>query len=184
MCQRCFGYTNHTLLPEALEKWPVPLLAETLPRHLEIIHEINRRFLDLVRLRYPGDNDRIARMSLIEEGTPRKVRMAHLAVVGSQAVNGVAEMHSQLLHSLVLRDFHEMFPERFHNITNGVTPRRWLALANPRLCRLLDDRIGEGWRHDLSALRQLEPSADDKGFLDACRQIKPRNKEELARHIL
>ncbi|OQX17521.1 MAG: glycogen phosphorylase [Desulfobulbaceae bacterium A2] len=184
MCQRCFGYTNHTLLPEALEKWPVPLLAETLPRHLEIIHEINRRFLDLVRLRYPGDNDRIARMSLIEEGTPQKVRMAHLAVVGSQAVNGVAEMHSQLLRSLLLRDFHEMFPERFHNITNGVTPRRWLALANPRLCHLIDARIGEGWRHDLSALRQLEPSADDKGFLDTWRQIKHRNKEKLARHIL
>ena len=156
-----FGYTNHTLLPEALETWPLELFAESLPRHLEIIYEINHRFLDEVRARFPGDGDRLRRMSIIGEDGNKNVRMAHLATVGSHAINGVAALHSDLLKASVLKDFYEMWPERFSNKTNGVTPRRFLALANPGLRELLDRTVGEGWLTDLGRLRALEPFVDD-----------------------
>src|SRR5579862_815973 len=147
-----FAYTNHTLLPEALERWPVALLRKVLPRHLEIILEINARFLDEVRIRFLGDDARVARLSVIDEAGERYVRMAHLACVGSHAVNGVASLHSQLLKSHLLKDFHDLWPECFSNKTNGVTPRRWLALANPRLASLISDAIGEDWLRDLAQL--------------------------------
>ncbi len=159
-----FGYTNHTLLPEALETWPLAMFAESLPRHLEIIYEINRRFLDEVRAKFPGDDDRLRRMSLIGEDGGKSVRMAHLATVGSHAINGVAALHSELLKESVLKDFYELWPERFSNKTNGVTPRRFLALANPGLRTLLDETIGEGWLSDLDRLRGLEAYADDAAF--------------------
>ena len=148
-----FGYTNHTLLPEALETWPLAMFGESLPRHLEIIYEINRRFLDEVRAKFPGDEDRVRRMSLIGEDGGKSVRMAHLATVGSHAINGVAALHSELLKESVLKDFYEMWPERFSNKTNGVTPRRFLALSNPGLRGLLDGKIGDGWLTDLERLR-------------------------------
>ncbi len=153
--QRTLGYTNHTLLPEALEKWPVDLFETIIPRHLEIVYEINRRFLDGVRRRYPGDEPLVERVSLIEESPQRRVRMAHLAVVGSHSTNGVAAIHSELLRTHVLRDFAELFPERFNNKTNGVTPRRWLQQANPSLSRLITKTVGEDWVTDLSILRRL-----------------------------
>jgi starch phosphorylase len=161
---RTLAYTNHTLLPEALEKWPVPLFEVLIPRQLEIIYEINRRFLDDVRARYPGDEARARRVSLIEEEPTRRVRMAHLAVVGSHSTNGVAVIHSDLLRTHVLRDLAEMFPERFNNKTNGVTPRRWLQQANPALSRLITDTIGDEWVLDLSRLRSLLPLAGDPAF--------------------
>jgi starch phosphorylase len=175
-----FAYTNHTLLPEALEKWSVDLFARLLPRHLEIIYEINRRFLDEVRAKFPGDDARIARLSLIDESQPRSVRMAHLATVGSHAVNGVAQLHSQLLKETVLRDFAELWPEKFCNVTNGVTPRRFVALSNLRLTQLITSRIGDGWLKDLNQLRQLEPFADDAEFQDRWREVKLANKRRLA----
>ncbi|OBJ18404.1 glycogen/starch/alpha-glucan phosphorylase, partial [Mycobacterium colombiense] len=178
-----FGYTNHTLLPEALETWPLEMFAESLPRHLEIIYEINRRFLDEVRSRFPGDEDRVARMSLIGENGGKNVRMAHLATVGSHAINGVAALHSELLKSSVLKDFYEMWPERFSNKTNGVTPRRFLALANPGLRELLDRTVGEGWLTDLGRLRGLEPFVDDTAFRREWRDIKRNNKSRLAKYI-
>lgn len=178
-----FGYTNHTLLPEALETWPLEMFAESLPRHLEIIYEINRRFLDEVRARFPGDEDRVARMSLIGENGGKNVRMAHLATVGSHAVNGVAALHSELLKSSVLKDFYEMWPERFSNKTNGVTPRRFLALANPGLRELLDRTVGDGWLTDLGRLRGLEPFVDDAAFRREWRDIKRNNKSRLARYV-
>jgi starch phosphorylase len=162
--QLTLGYTNHTLLPEALEKWPVDLFEAIIPRQLEIIYEINRRFLGEVRRRYPGDDTRVQRVSLIEEVPVRRVRMAHLAVLGSHSTNGVAAIHSDLLRTHVLRDFAELYPERFNNKTNGVTPRRWLQQANPYLSRLLTDAIGDGWIIDLSILRQLLPLAQDASF--------------------
>ena len=180
---RTLAYTNHTLLPEALERWPIPLFASVLPRHLEIIYEINRRFLDQVRARYPDDDERAARMSLIDEQGERHVRMAHLATVGSHAVNGVAALHSQLLREGVLRDFYEFDRDKFHNITNGVTPRRFIALCNPDLTALITSRIGEGWVRDLDQLRQLEPLAEDAAFRQAWRQVKRDNKTTLARLI-
>jgi starch phosphorylase len=149
---RTLAYTNHTLLPEALETWPVELFELLVPRQLEIIYEINRRFLDDLGRRHPGDDARRQRMSLIEETPTRKVRMAHLAVVGTHSTNGVAEIHSDLLRSSVLADFAEMFPARFNNKTNGVTPRRWLLMANPALARLINDAIGDGWVTDLAQL--------------------------------
>jgi starch phosphorylase len=179
-----FAYTNHTLLPEALEKWPVQLFQSLLPRLLEIIYEINQRFLDELRLRYPWDNDRIMRMSLIEEGNERCVRMAHLACVGSYAINGVAELHTDLLKSSVLRDFHELWPEKFSNKTNGVTPRRFMALSNPHLRRLISSRIGDSWITDLDQLQQLEQFADDTEFHRQWRACKQANKSALADHIL
>ena len=180
---RTLAYTNHTLLPEALERWPIPLFASVLPRHLEIIYEINRRFLDQVRARYPDDDERAARMSLIDEQGERHVRMAHLATVGSHAVNGVAALHSQLLREGVLRDFYEFDRDKFHNITNGVTPRRFIALCNPDLTALITSRIGEGWVRDLDQLRQLEPLAEDAAFRQAWHQVKRDNKTTLARLI-
>ncbi len=182
--QNTFGYTNHTLLPEALERWPIPLFGSLLPRHLEIIYEINRRFLDEVRLRHPDDTDRLRRLSLIDESGVRYVRMAHLATVGSKAVNGVAGLHSELLRQGVLRDFHEFSPEKFNNVTNGISPRRFLLLSNPRLARLITERIGAGWVRDLDQLRQLEPLAEDAGFRREWREVKGQNKAALARFIL
>jgi glycogen phosphorylase len=177
------GYTNHTLLPEALETWPLPMFANFLPRHLEIIYEINHRFLDEVRARFPGDEERVKRMSLIGEDGEKIVRMAHLATVGSNAINGVAALHSELLTSSVLKDFYELWPERFSNKTNGVTPRRFLALANPGLRRLLDDTIGDGWLVDLERLRDLEPYAGDAVFRQQWRAVKHANKERLADYV-
>ena len=178
-----FGYTNHTLLPEALETWPLEMFAESLPRHLEIIYEINRRFLDEVRATFPGDEDRLRRMSLIGEDGAKFVRMAHLATVGSHAVNGVAALHSELLKSSVLKDFFELWPERFSNKTNGVTPRRFLALANPGLRELLDRTVGDGWLTDLGRLRGLEPFVDDASFRQQWRDVKRSNKARLAKSI-
>ncbi|ODU02664.1 MAG: glycogen phosphorylase [Pseudonocardia sp. SCN 72-86] len=175
-----FAYTNHTLLPEALETWPLEMFGESLPRHLEIVFEINRRFLDEVAARFPGDDDRLRRMSLIGEDGAKSVRMAHLATVGSHAVNGVAALHSELLKDSVLRDFHEMWPERFSNKTNGVTPRRFVALSNPGLRRLLDRTVGDGWLTDMSRLRGLEQYADDPGFQQQWRDVKRANKVRLA----
>jgi len=182
--QRALAYTNHTLLPEALETWGLPLFAELLPRPLEIIYEINRRFLDDVRRAYPGDDARVARMSLIEEGGVKRVRMANLAVVGSHKVNGVAELHSELLERTVLRDFAGLWPDRFCNVTNGVTPRRFLQLANPALATLLDETVGDAWITDLARLEALEPHADDPAFRERWRAVKRLNKERLARHVL
>ncbi len=178
-----FGYTNHTLLPEALETWPLAMFGESLPRHLEIIYEINRRFLDDVRARFPGDDDRLRRMSLIGEDGGRSVRMAHLATVGSHAINGVAALHSELLGNSVLRDFHDMWPERFSNKTNGVTPRRFLALSNPGLRDLLDHTVGDGWLTDLDRLRGLEAFADDPEFQRRWRAVKRANKARLAQFV-
>lgn len=180
---RVFAYTNHTLLPEALEKWGVDLLGRLLPRHLQIIFEINYRFLKLVSWKHPGDTERLARMSLIEEGPHRSVRMAYLAVVGSHAVNGVASLHTELLKSRVMRDFAEMTPEKFHNKTNGVTPRRWLYKSNPLLSSLITEKIGNGWVRDLSRLAELERWVDDADFGERWREIKRRNKTRLADHI-
>lgn len=178
-----FGYTNHTLLPEALETWPLPMFQALLPRHLEIIYEINRRFLDEVRARFPGDEARVARMSLIGEGDDKRVRMAHLATVGSHAVNGVAMLHSDLLKASVLKDFYELWPQRFSNKTNGVTPRRFLVLANPELRSLLNDTLGEQWPADLGQLRQLETKAGDAAFRRKWRAVKEANKKRLADYI-
>jgi len=178
-----FAYTNHTLLPEALERWPVALFGRLLPRHLEIIYEINFRFLSEVRKRYPGDLEKISRLSLIEEGEEQKVRMAHLACVGSYKINGVAALHTELLKKDVLHDFYELFPEKFINKTNGVTPRRWLLLGNPRLSRLITDKIGTDWIKNLDELRKLEQFLDDKEFTQAWREIKLANKQELAKLI-
>jgi len=175
-----FGYTNHTLLPEALETWPLAMFADALPRHLEIIYEINRRFLDEVRAKFPGDDARLRRMSLIGEDNGKSVRMAHLATVGSHAINGVAALHSELLKDSVLKDFYELWPERFSNKTNGVTPRRFLALSNPGLRELLDDTIGAGWLTDLTKLRGLEDFAEDPAFRDRWRAVKRANKSRLA----
>jgi starch phosphorylase len=178
-----FGYTNHTLLPEALETWPLAMFGESLPRHLEIIFEINRRFLDQVRAKFPGDNDRLRRMSLIGEDGGKSVRMAHLATVGSHAINGVAALHCELLKDSVLKDFYQMWPERFSNKTNGVTPRRFLALSNPGLRALLDRTIGDGWLADLDRLRGLEAFADDPKFQKKWREVKRANKVRLAQYV-
>ena len=178
-----FGYTNHTLLPEALETWGLPLFGSLLPRHLELIHEINRRFLAQVRAKYPGDEARAQRLSLIDERGERAVRMANLACVGSHAINGVAALHSQLLRQTVLRDFAELYPERFCNVTNGVTPRRFVALANPELTRLISSAIGDRWLVDLERLRELEPLARDGAFAAEFAQIKRANKRTLAEHV-
>jgi starch phosphorylase len=177
---RTLGYTNHTLLPEALEKWPVELFEALIPRHLEIIYEVNHRFLGEVRRRYPGDDDRIQRMSLIEEAPRRRVRMAHLAVVGSHSTNGVAAIHSELLRTRVLGDFAGMYPERFSNKTNGVTPRRWLQQANPSLAALLDRTIGGDWVTNLERLQEIRPLADDAAFRAEFRAVKRTAKLAFA----
>lgn len=183
LTQRTLAYTNHTLLPEALEKWPVPWFEMLLPRHLEIIYEINRRLLDSVRTRYPGDDGRGTRISLIEEGPTKHVRMANLAIVGSHSTNGVAAIHSQLLRSMTVRELAEMFPERFSNKTNGVTPRRWLLLANPALAGTITDAIGQGWITDLAELQKLKPLADDKSFCQKFRAAKRQAKADFARWL-
>src|SRR5262245_5179168 len=177
--QKSLGYTNHTLLPEALEKWPLPLFGGLLPRHLEIIHEINRHLLDEVRTRFPKDEARLTRVSLIDDTGPRYVRMANLATVGSHAVNGVAALHTELLKKTVLQDFYEMWPERFLNVTNGVTPRRWLALSNPELSLLITSKIGETWLTNEDELKKLEPLAEAADFRARWREVKHARKEQL-----
>ncbi len=181
--RQTFAYTNHTLLAEALERWPLPLFAHVLPRHLEIIHEINHRFLAEVAARYPGDTGKLQRLSLIDESGEKYVRMAHLACVGSHAINGVAALHSDLLKQTVLRDFYELWPEKFHNVTNGVSPRRFMLLANPGLSRLITDCIGTGWIKKLDHLRQLESFVDDTVFQTEWRRVKQENKQRLAEAI-
>jgi len=178
-----FAYTNHPLLPEALEKWSIALFENLLPRHLEIIYEINAHFLDDVRLHFPFDSSRVERLSIIDESGPRHVRMAHLACAGSFAINGVAELHSRLLKETVLRDFYEMWPEKFQNKTNGVTPRRFMMLSNPGLASLLTETIGSDWENDLLKLRALEGYADDPAFQERWRQIKRECKLRMAATI-
>lgn len=181
--RQTFAYTNHTLLPEALEKWSLPLFGRLLPRHLEIIYEINRRFLDEVRRSDPNDEGRVARLSMIDETGERYIRMAHLACVGSHTINGVAKLHTELLKQDVLRDFYELWPEKFFNITNGVTPRRFLILSNPRLAKLITRRIGDGWMKNLDELKGLGPLADDANFRAEWRQVKHEVKCDLASQI-
>ncbi len=181
--RKTMAYTNHTLLPEALEMWPVSMFRRLLPRLLEIIYEINARFITEISHRWPGDNDRIQRMSLIQEGHEPMVRMAYLAIVGSFSVNGVAALHSELLQKGLFRDFAEMWPEKFNNKTNGVTQRRWLAACNPRLAKLITERIGDGWITDLPQLRQLCDLADDAAFQKEWRIVKHANKTRLARAL-
>ncbi len=178
--QKALAYTNHTLLPEALEKWPVAWFEILQPRLLEIIYEINRRFLDTAHTRFPGDDGRLARVSLVEEGAQRKIRMANLAIVGSHSTNGVAAIHSELLRTMTVRDLAEMFPERFNNKTNGVTPRRWLLLANPALADTITEAIGDGWITDLDQLRELGPLAADKSFRYAFLTAKRQAKSQFA----
>jgi len=178
--RRTLAYTNHTLLPEALEKWPLQYFEQLLPRQLEIVFEINRRFLDDVRERYPGDGQRVARLSLIEEGAEPKMRMANLAIVGSHSTNGVAAIHSELLRKTTVKDLAEIFPERFNNKTNGVTPRRWLLLANPALSHVITEAIGDGWTTDLSRLSKLKPLADDSPFRDAFYKAAHQAKSQFA----
>jgi len=180
VCQKIFAYTCHTLLPEALEVWPVDLLGKLLPRHLEIIYRINDEFLEEVADRYPGDTLRMRRMSIVAEQPVRAIRMAHLATVSGFKVNGVAELHSQLLAEKVLHDFAEMWPEKFTNVTNGVTPRRFIRLSNPRLSDLITEAIGEGWITDLDRLSELEPLADDAEFRRRFREVKAANKRQLS----
>jgi starch phosphorylase len=182
--RRTFAYTNHTLLPEALEAWPLELFGRLLPRHLEIVYEINRRFLEVVRARYPGDEDRAQRLSLIDERGGKLVRMAHLACVGSYAVNGVAELHSRLLRQEVLRDFCDLEPAKFRNVTNGVTPRRFLVLSNPGLSELVTSVIGDGWIKDLDQLQELQTMANDIAFRGKWKAVKRAMKAGLATLIL
>jgi starch phosphorylase len=177
---KTFAYTNHTLMPEALERWPIQVFGRVLPRILQIIYEINAHFLEEVRIRFLGDEERIVRMSIIDETGGRYVRMAHLACVGSHTINGVAALHSELLKSDVLKDFYEMWPWKFTNKTNGVTPRRWMVLSNPKLSQLISEHIGDGWVKDLSLLTALEPLADDPEFRARWREIKHFNKQNLA----
>jgi glycogen phosphorylase len=180
LTQKTLAYTNHTLLPEALEKWPVQWFQMMLPRHLEIIFEINRRLLDEVRTRFPGDEGRAQRISLVEEGAERKIRMANLAIVGSHSTNGVAAIHSELLRTVTVKDLAGMFPERFSNKTNGVTPRRWLLMSNPALSRTISDAIGDGWMTDLSQLKELKPLADDQALRESFLKAKREAKSQFA----
>jgi starch phosphorylase len=181
--QNTFSYTNHTILPEALEKWPLPIFTGILPRHLEIIYEINRRFLDEIWLKYPDNNDKLARVSIIDESDQKYVRMAHLAALGSHAINGVSEIHSELLRKTIFNDFYELYPERFLNITNGVTPRRWIVLSNPRLSELITNKIGDRWICQLDGLKQLESFADDPDFIKKWQMVKYENKCDLAKIV-
>jgi glycogen phosphorylase len=180
LTKKTLAYTNHTLLPEALEKWPVDMFEMLVPRHLEIIYEINRRLLDEVRLRFPGDDGRVARIGLVEEGIPRKIRMANLAIVGSHSTNGVAAVHSKLLRRTTVKDLAEMYPERFNNKTNGVTPRRWILQANPPLSRTITAAIGDGWITDLSELGKLKPLAEDASFQESFRKAARESKSQFA----
>lgn len=181
---KTFAYTNHTLMPEALERWTVELMGKVLPRHLEIIYEINRRFLELVAQKFPDTVEKLRSFSIIDEGPPKQIRMAHLAIVGSHSVNGVAELHTNLLKTRLFRDFHELYPGKFNSKTNGITPRRWLLQANPELAELISTNIGFHWITDLDQLRKLEPLADDAGFRKTWQDIKMANKERLAKYIL
>lgn len=183
ICVRTFGYTNHTVLPEALETWPVEIMERVLPRHMQIIYEINRRFLNDVRRLFPGDVDRVRRMSLIQE-EPRRVRMAHLGIVGSHSTNGVSMLHTRILKEGLFRDFHEIYPARFNNKTNGITPRRWMLCANPLLSDLITQAIGDQWAADLSWLGGLAGLADDGPFRDRWRAVRRQNKERLQRYIM
>jgi starch phosphorylase len=178
-----FAYTNHTLMPEALERWTVDMMGRVLPRHLQIIYEINRRFLNEVAQRYPGNERKLREFSIIEEGPVKMVRMAHLAIIGSHSVNGVAELHSQLLKERIFPGFHEFFPGRFNSKTNGITPRRWLLDINPELAHLISTRIGAGWITDLDQLRRLEPFVEDPEFITEWRRIKLNNKIRLGEYI-
>jgi starch phosphorylase len=178
--ERTFAYTNHTLLPEALESWSLPLLGRVLPRHLQLVESVNARFLETVAARWPGDLDRLRRTSIIEEGDPKRARMANLAIVGSHAVNGVSALHTQLVKTRLAPDFHELWPAKFHNKTNGITPRRWLGRANPGLAALVSECVGDGWLRDLEQLRRLEPHVEDAGFRERFLAVKSANKERLA----
>ncbi|MBN1616716.1 MAG: glycogen/starch/alpha-glucan phosphorylase [Spirochaetales bacterium] len=179
-----FGYTNHTILPEALERWPVDLIGKVLPRHLEIIYEINRRFMNDIAASFPGDTALLQSCSLIEEGTEKKVRMANLAIAGSHSINGVAALHSEILKTRLFKDFYQLWPERFNNKTNGITQRRWLKLCNSELASLIDETIGERWTKDLSALRDLEPFANDASFCEKWRAVKMAKKKSLHAYIM
>ncbi|XP_030638307.1 glycogen phosphorylase, muscle form isoform X2 [Chanos chanos] len=183
ICINTCAYTNHTVLPEALERWPIPLFQTLLPRHLEIIFEINRRHLERVASLYPGDNDRLRRMSLIEEGGQKRVNMAHLCIVGSHAVNGVARIHSDILKATVFKDFYEMDPHKFQNKTNGITPRRWLVMCNPGLAEVIAERIGEDFIRDLDQLQKLRKFADDDAFIRDVAKVKQENKLKFSRHL-
>lgn len=184
LTRRSTGYTNHTILPEALEKWPVSMMERLLPRHLQIIYEINGRFLQEVSSLYPGDVQRLQRMSLIDENGERYVRMANLCIIGSSSTNGVAELHSQILKDSLFKDFYELYPEKFHNVTNGITPRRWLLKANPMLAQLITDSIGEDWVTNLDKLKELEKFAKDAGFLSSLAKIKKANKDQLLNWVM
>uniref|UniRef100_A0A915AFH5 Alpha-1,4 glucan phosphorylase n=3 Tax=Parascaris univalens TaxID=6257 RepID=A0A915AFH5_PARUN len=186
ICVRTFAYTNHTLLPEALERWPVSLLENLLPRHLEIIYQINQNFMDAVAARYPGDFDRMRRMSIIEEADnfgEKRINMAHLCIVGSHVTNGVAALHSDLLKSTTFKDFHEFFPNRFQNKTNGITPRRWLLLSNPSLADVIFEKIGDEWITNLDKLQELKKFANDPIFLDSLHRVKQENKLRVAQYL-
>jgi starch phosphorylase len=183
LTRRTLAYTNHTLLPEALEKWPLRWFEMLLPRQLEIILEINRRLVEEVRTRFPGDDRRIEAVSVVEDGGERKIRMANLAIVGAHSTNGVAAIHSDLLRRVTVKDLAEMFPERFNNKTNGVTPRRWLLLANPALAGCITEAIGDGWITDLAELSQLAPLARDRGFREAVRNAKRAAKSRFAQWL-
>ncbi|EYB99964.1 hypothetical protein Y032_0119g874 [Ancylostoma ceylanicum] len=186
ICVKTFAYTNHTLLPEALERWPVSMLQSMLPRHLEIIYEINQKFIEAVSARYPGDFNRMRRMSIVEEADQfgeKRINMAHLCIVASHAINGVAALHSELLKSNTFKDFYEMYPEKFQNKTNGITPRRWLLLSNPSLADLIAEKIGEDWITNLDELQKLKEFANNPGFLDQLRRVKQENKMRVAQYI-
>ncbi|KIH65128.1 glycogen phosphorylase, muscle form [Ancylostoma duodenale] len=186
ICVKTFAYTNHTLLPEALERWPVSMLQSMLPRHLEIIYEINQKFIEAVSARYPGDFNRMRRMSIVEEADQfgeKRINMAHLCIVASHAINGVAALHSELLKSNTFKDFYEMYPDKFQNKTNGITPRRWLLLSNPSLADLIAEKIGESWITNLDELQKLKEFANNPGFLDQLRRVKQENKMRVAQYI-
>ena len=183
LTRKSCGYTNHTILPEALEKWPVPMMERLLPRHLQIIYEINGRFLQQISALYPGDVKRLQRMSLIDESGERYVRMANLCIIASTSTNGVAELHSQILKDSLFKDFYELYPERFTNVTNGITPRRWLLKANPALSQLITDKIGDNWITHLDELKKFEAFKGDKAVLDSLDKIKKANKEVLAKYV-
>ncbi|MBU3980802.1 MAG: glycogen/starch/alpha-glucan family phosphorylase, partial [Proteobacteria bacterium] len=184
ICNRTFAYTNHTILPEALETWPVDLLEKMLPRHLEIIYEINQRFLKKVKECYPENQEILSRLSLIQEAEERRVRMAHLAIVGSHSVNGVSRIHTNIIKNGLFKEFDKLFPGRIKNITNGISPRRWLLQANPALSQLITSVIGSGWITDLYRLKELIPYADDPEFCVAWRKVKKENKERLANYVM
>ncbi|KAK8759827.1 hypothetical protein V5799_028906, partial [Amblyomma americanum] len=180
---RTCAYTNHTVLPEALERWPCAMLQNLLPRHLQIIYDVNARFLGEVAKKFPGDNDRLRRMSMVEEEGEKRINMAHLAIVCSHKINGVARIHSEILKKDLFRDFYEMYPERFLNKTNGITPRRWLLLCNPSLADLIADKIGEDWIVHLDQLTKLKPLVNDKAFLRDLQKVKQENKMRLCEYL-